>query len=110
MCGQPTIPGIFPRYRMNFAPFTPYEEPVAAPSACMSASFRPVTGGIEGLVAALGPTAKKLRSDYLMTSVFYYIPETNTVMVIETVHKILRKATSDMDAHIRELNGLPCVR
>jgi hypothetical protein len=90
---------------MNFAPFTPYEEPppvVAKP-------VRPAApaGSIEGLVAALGPTAKKLRSDYLMTSVFYYIPETNTVMEIETVQKVMRKATSDVDAHIRELNGLP---
>ena len=95
---------------MNFAPFTPYEESFTVPTPSIPTSFRAATGGIEGLVAALGPTAKKLRSDYLMTSVFYYIPETNTVMEIETVHKILRKATSDMDAHIRELNGLPRMR
>lgn len=86
---------------MNFAPFTPYEEPFTT---------RVTTGGVEGLVAALGPTAKKLRSDYSMTTVFYYISDRNAVVEIETVKKVMRKPNSDVEDHIRELNGLPRMR
>jgi hypothetical protein len=62
---------------------------------------------MEGLVRVLGPTAKQLRSEFLNTSVYYYIPETNTIMEIETTQKLLRKAAGNVDGHLRALNQLP---
>ena len=96
---------------MNFAPFTPYEEPpppvVANPVAPSPTLPRAPAGSIEGLVRVLGPTAKQLRSEFLNTSVYYYIPETNTIMEIETTKKLLRKAAGNVDGQLRALNQLP---
>jgi hypothetical protein len=94
---------------MNFAPFTPYEEEPLTPPPIVAkpAPPRAAAGSIEGLVHALGPTAKQLHSEFLNTSVYYYIPETNTIMEIETTKKLLRKAAGNVDGQLRALNQLP---
>ncbi len=100
---------------MNFAPFTPYEEPSAA-ARPLPAALQPVNpctpvevghSSIESLKKQLGPTAKELESHYLGTCDYYYIPETNTIWEIEYVKKILRKPKEEVERHIRILNQLP---
>jgi hypothetical protein len=94
---------------MNFAPFTPYEpSPPETYTPTIATRATPVrAGSIEALVAQLGPTAKKLRSEFLNTSVYYYIPQTNTIMEIETTQKLLCKAAGNVDGQLRALNQLP---
>jgi hypothetical protein len=96
---------------MNFAPFTPFTPTATLPAALQPSNPRAqvATGGgsVESLVKQLGPTAKKLHSDYLNMSIYYYIPDTNAIVEIETTEKLMRKPNSNVEFHIRELNGLP---